>query len=111
MKSILKYGILAVLGAVFAFAVKGTALDSYASSEVAPSVTFSNGSGSGNVTDADYKSVVALNAGDTVTIKSADGAPIEAIYLIWHSPVSQYSISTENDMLTGGEYGFLHEYI
>ena len=111
MKSILKYGILAVLGAVFAFAVKGTALDSYASSEVTPSVTFSNGSGSGNVTDADYKSVVALSAGDTVTIKSADGAPIEAIYLIWHSPVSQYSISTENDMLTGGEYGFLHEYI
>ena len=111
MKSILKCGILAALGAFLALAFNLTAFDSYASSEVTPSVTFSNGSGSGNVTDSDYKSVVALNAGDTVTIKSADGAPIEAIYLIWHSPVSQYQISTENDMLTGGEYGFLHEYI
>ena len=80
-------------------------------SEVSAQITFSNGSGSAAVTDTDYNTSVTLTDGDSVTVKSADGSSIEAVYLIWDSPVSEYNIHTDTADLIGGSYGFLHEYV
>ena len=86
--------------------------DSFAAgSEVTPDISFSNGSGSSYVTDNDYDTAVTLSSGDSVTIKASDGGALEALYLIWNSPVTEYNIRTDNDTIIGGANGFLHEYI
>ncbi|MCR4618996.1 MAG: PIG-L family deacetylase [Lachnospiraceae bacterium] len=111
MNKIFRYlslSFICVIGALLLGAFKS---DSYASSEVTPTVVFSNGAGSGNVTDTDYDTSVGLSAGDTVTVSASDGSAIEAIYLIWNSTVSPYTITTDAGNIDGGTNGFIHEYV
>ncbi len=108
----IKNNILIVGAALFTLAFLSFGSDSFAAgSEVTPSLNVSNGGSTGYLTDADYDSCVTLNPGDRVTVSASDGSQIAAVYLIWNSDVTGYTISTDSDEIDCGDYGFIHDYI
>ncbi len=112
MKRFIKHFCIAVLAMGGLLLLPMFHTDSFAEgSEVTPSVVFSNGSGSGNVTDTDYDTCVSVGSSDTVTVSSFDGSAISGVYLIWNSPVSSYTVTTDNETISCGQYGMIHDYV
>ncbi|MDY5807706.1 MAG: PIG-L family deacetylase, partial [Lachnospira sp.] len=66
------------------------------------------GNGS-SLTDGSYSTTVEYSMGDSIIISS--DTPIDSLYIIWDSPVSQWTLDTGSQNLICGTNGFLHEYI
>lgn len=49
--------------------------------------------------------------GSRITVTAKDGSPIGAIYVKWNKPVTPYTLITDTEELSCGEFGFLHEFI
>jgi LmbE family N-acetylglucosaminyl deacetylase len=49
--------------------------------------------------------------GSRITVTAKDGSPIGAIYVKWNKAVTPYTLITDTEELSCGEYGFLHEFI
>lgn len=68
-------------------------------------------SGSGSVsrlTDRSVKS--ACSAKDVFEMQITSETPLYGIYLIWNHTPPQWTLTGSDDTVTGGEYGFWHEY-
>ena len=61
------------------------------------------------LTDGSYSTTVDYSLGDNIIISS--DTPIDSLYIIWDSPVSQWTLDTGSQKLICGTNGFLHEYI
>lgn len=61
------------------------------------------------LTDGSYSTTVGYSLGDSIIISS--DTPIDSLYIIWDSPVSQWTLDTGSQKLICGTNGFLHEYI
>lgn len=48
-------------------------------------------------------------SGGTLTVESTE--PITGLYLIWDRPPESWTGTAGSQTLSGGEYGFLHEYL
>ena len=48
-------------------------------------------------------------SGGTLTVESTE--PITGLYLIWDRPPESWTGTAGSQILSGGEYGFLHEYL
>lgn len=59
--------------------------------------------------DGDHGSYVPFRAGNSLHIEAAE--PIGALYMGWVSPPAEYTVEGGEGSVTGGENGFLHEYI
>lgn len=79
------------------------------SEELPAQITISNGGNSGAITDGSYSTTVNLNTGDTITVKTDTG--IKGIYLIWDSPVNEWTLKYNGSETVQGSNGFLHDYI
>ena len=61
------------------------------------------------LTDGSYSTTVDYSLGDNIIISS--DTHIDSLYIIWDSPVSQWTLDTGSQKLICGTNGFLHEYI
>lgn len=61
------------------------------------------------LTDGSYSTGNNYHAGDTITISS--DSPISSVYIIWDSPVSEWTLDFNNTSMTCGTNGFLHELV
>lgn len=59
--------------------------------------------------DGDRTSRTIYRDGDALYIRSE--TPIAALYLYWYEPCAAFTVCTERGNTTGGQYGFLHEYL
>ena len=66
------------------------------------------GNGS-SLTDGSYSTTVEYSMGDSIIISS--DTPIDSLYIIWDSPVSQWTLDTGSQKLICGTNGFLNQYI
>lgn len=79
--------------------------------ELSGSFILSNGGDSGALTDDSHYTTVPFNSTDTITISSAEVAPISGIYITWDSPAAPWTLTTDNGNVSCGSNGFLHEYV
>ena len=49
--------------------------------------------------------------GSSITVTAKDGTAIGAIYVKWNREVKPYTLITDTEELSCGQYGFLHEFI
>lgn len=61
------------------------------------------------LTDGSYSTGNNYHAGDTITISS--DSPISSVYIIWDSPVSEWTLDFNNTSMKCGTNGFLHELV
>lgn len=61
------------------------------------------------LTDGSYSTGNNYHSGDTITI-SFD-SPISSVYIIWDSPVSEWTLDFNNTSMKCGTNGFLHELV
>lgn len=79
--------------------------------EKAPSIILGSGERASALSDGDYNTYITFNEGDSVTVQSADGGTIHGLYIIWNSPVREWTLETDNGSIPCGQNGFLHEYV
>lgn len=79
--------------------------------ELTPSLSISTGSAGGELTDGSHDSCITFSAGSSISITAADKSAISGIYIIWDSPVNEWTLTTDNGDVSCGQNGFLHEYI
>ncbi len=61
------------------------------------------------LTDGSYSTGNNYHAGDTITIDT--GLPISSLYIIWDSPVSEWTLDFNAASMKCGTNGFLHELV
>ena len=59
--------------------------------------------------DGDRTSRIDYRAGNTLHISSE--TPVGALYLCWYTPCETFTVHTAAGDVSGGAYGFLHEYL
>ena len=69
----------------------------------------SDGQSTANLLDRDRKTSTAFGKGTKLTLTSEQ--KIHGIYLEWDKIPSAYSITYNGRVITGGQNGFLHEFI
>ena len=77
--------------------------------EQLPLVTLEGRPGMGDLLDGDYLSYLRCQAGEE--LRFAAEAPVAGIYLVWYEFPQPYELRCGDAVLTGGESGFLHEFI
>lgn len=73
------------------------------------SVQASDGSKTGELTDANYTTVSKYSAGTKLTVTSE--TPMHHAYIIWDSLVPEWELHIGEEILNCGTNGFLHEYV
>ena len=73
------------------------------------SIESSDGSGGEALLDDDYNSTEQFDGGTSLTIRSNEA--IDSLYIKWDSIPSAYTIQDGTSSVSGGENGFLHEYV
>ena len=73
------------------------------------SIESSDGSDGAALLDDDYMTTEHFDAGTTLTLHSDE--PIDSIYIKWDSVPAAYTIQDGSSSVSGGENGFLHEYV
>lgn len=61
------------------------------------------------LTDGSYSTGNNYHSSDKITISS--DSPISSVYIIWDSPVSEWTLDFNNTSMKCGTYGFLHELV
>lgn len=61
--------------------------------------------------DDSNKTGYSFKSGDEITVTATDGAAISGIYILWDSPVKEWTLKTAEGEILCGQNGFLHEYV
>lgn len=79
--------------------------------ELPADIILSSGEDGSVLCDGEHKTYVTFKEGDTLTVMSSDETAFSGLYIIWDSPVKEWTLETEAGLRTCGENGFLHEYV
>ena len=72
-------------------------------------ITLSGGQGRGNITDDSIYTFASFQEGETVTLKC--DKEIGSLYIMWNKLPKAWSGAADGEAFSGGEKGFLHEYV
>lgn len=61
--------------------------------------------------DDSNKTGYSFKAGDEITVTAQDGTAISGLYILWDSPVKEWTLKTAEGEFVYGQNGFLHEYV
>lgn len=61
--------------------------------------------------DGSNKTGYSFSAGDEITVSAQDGTGISGLYILWDSPVKEWTLKTAEGEIVCGQNGFLHEYV
>lgn len=79
--------------------------------ELTPVFALSTGGDGANMKDNSYNTSCTFQTGATISITSKENTPISGLYIIWDSPVAEWTLHTDAEEILCGQNGFLHEYI
>lgn len=79
--------------------------------ELPVDITLSTGEDGSVLCDGEHRTYVTFQEGDTLTVMSSDETAFSGLYIIWDSPVKEWTLETDAGVITCGENGFLHEYV
>lgn len=79
--------------------------------EKLPVIISGGGESLSALSDGDYYTYSSFSEGDSVTVQAEDGGTIHGLYIIWNSPVREWTLETDNGSILCGQNGFIHEYI
>ena len=79
--------------------------------ELSPVFTLSTGGDGAYMKDKSHSTFYTFNRGASIIVQSTENTPFTGIYIIWDSPVVEWTLHTEQGDITCGQNGFLHEYI
>lgn len=63
------------------------------------------------LTDGNYSTGCKFVSGDVIKVTAGQGEEIAGIYVIWDSPVKEWTLEAGSDRILCGQEGFLHEYV
>ncbi len=61
--------------------------------------------------DGEHKTSISFKKNDKINISAKDNDKIAGIYIIWDSPISDWTMTVDGKDMKCGQYGFIHEYI
>lgn len=105
IKKIIWNGILLITFFFFSGGIRSEA------EELSLSFTLSTGGDGASMKDGSHNTSVSFHKDSTITITSDDGVPFTQLYIIWDSPVVEWTLHTDQEDILCGQNGFLHEYI
>ncbi|MGN1187315.1 MAG: PIG-L deacetylase family protein [Lachnospiraceae bacterium] len=79
--------------------------------EKSPLIIIDGGKDASGLSDGSYYTAITFNEGDMITVQAEDGSAIHGLYIIWNSPVKEWVLETDNESITCGQNGFIHEYV
>ncbi len=63
------------------------------------------------LSDGEHTTDIVFQANDKINITSQGDDKIAGLYIIWDSPISDWTLTADSTEIKCGQYGFIHEYI
>lgn len=79
--------------------------------ELASSCVKQTGTTLTKLSDDSNKTGYSFKSGDEITVTANDGTAISGLYILWDSPVKEWTLKTADGEFVCGQNGFLHEYV
>lgn len=104
-------GVLLFFACVFVAVLPFCAEESVDAKDITKRDSFQLISGSGSISRLYDRTVkTACSTSDKFELQITSDEPIYGIYLMWNHTPPLWNLTGENDSISGGEYGFWHEY-
>ncbi len=79
--------------------------------ELSPMFILSTGGDGAYMKDQSHSTSYTFDKDTSITVQSAENTPFTGIYIIWDSPIGEWTLQTDQGDMICGQNGFLHEYI